>query len=114
MVKQSRADGLVYCLGGVLGFCAGMLDIRIADLLLTALFVTFSTMLLGALRPERPWRWIVEVASCVPALHLVAYFFLHQRLDRAHLAESFVGFLTGAAGGYGGALGRKGLSELFK
>ncbi len=107
-------DRAVYSLAVVLGVVAGALDVLIGDLLLTALCVAAFTMLLGALRPQKPWRWTLLVAACVPILHLLAYFFLTQRPDRAHLYESFLGFLTGIAGAYGGALGRKAVQELFR
>ena len=51
----------IYLLGVLLGMVAGCLDVQIGDLLLTALFVLVSTMFLGALRPAKPWRWIVVV-----------------------------------------------------
>ena len=114
VVQPRQGDTRIYLLGAVLGLSVGWLDVKIGDLLLTALFVLASTMLLGALRPARPWRWTIEVASFVPALHLLAYFFMAEKPDRAHIYESFLGFLTGIAGAYGGALGRRGLSELFK
>jgi energy-converting hydrogenase Eha subunit A len=107
-------DSYSYLLGASLGILAGILDVMVGDLLLTALFVIAATMLLGALRPEKPWRWTLEVAAFVPLFHLLAYSFLARRTDRAHLYESFLGFLTGIAGAYGGAMGRKGLNELFK
>ncbi len=107
------SDAPFYLLGAILGLCAGALDVEIGDLLLTALFVAAATMLLGALRPEKPWRWTIEVAAFVPVAHLLAYVFLTQKPDRAHLYESFLGFMTGTAGAYGGALGRRGLNELF-
>jgi uncharacterized membrane protein YfcA len=112
-VPVRTSDVAVYVLGSVLGLCAGWLDVKIGDLLLTALFVLASTMLLGALRPEKPWRWTLEVASFVPILHMFAYLFLAEKPDRAHIYESFLGFLTGIAGAYGGGLGRRGLDELF-
>lgn len=112
-MSVSSSDIAFYLLGAVLGLCAGALDVEIGDLLLTALFVLAATMLLGALRTEKPWRWTIEVAASVPVLHLLAYFFLTQKTDRAHIYESFLGFLTGIAGAYGGALGRRGLNELF-
>ena len=52
-------DTSIYVLGSILGIGAGILDVKVGDLLLTAMFVLASTMLLGALRPERPWRWIL-------------------------------------------------------
>ena len=112
-MSVGASDTAFYLLGAILGLCAGALDVKIGDLLLTALFVAAATMLLGALRPEKPWRWTLEVAAFVPVLHLLAYLFLTQKADRAHIYESFLGFVTGIAGAYGGALGRRGLNELF-
>src|SRR5437764_14256384 len=100
-------DGRIYVLGAILGMCAGILDIKFGDLLLTALFVLASTMLLGVLRPERPWRWTVIVGVFVPLVQLIAYLSLTRKPYRAQIYESFLGFLPGIAGAYGGALGRK-------
>jgi hypothetical protein len=112
--KPGRSDTLNYALGSVLGVCAGILDVKIGDLLLTALFVLASTMLLGALRPERPWRWTITVAVFVPIVQLLAYLFLTEKPYPAQLYESLLGFLTGIAGAYGGSVGRHGLNELLK
>ena len=49
-----KSDRGIYILGAVLGVCAGLLDVKVGDLLLTALFVLMATMLLGALRPLGP------------------------------------------------------------
>jgi hypothetical protein len=108
------SDCGIYILGGVLGVCAGILDVKFGDLLLTALFVLISTMLLGAVRPQRPWRWTLLVAAFVPLLQLVAYGVLAEKPYRAQIYESFLGFLTGIAGAYGGATARRGLQELWK
>ena len=114
MSLRASRDGRIYVLGAILGMCAGILDIKIGDLLLTALFVLASTMLLGALRPERPWRWIVVVAIFVPIVELLAYLFLTQKPYRAQMYESFLGFLTGIAGAYGGSLGRRAIERIFE
>ena len=111
---MKKSDTAIYVLGILLGISAGILDLELGDLLLTALFVLCATMLLGALRPERPWRWTILVAAFVPVLHLLAYVFLAQEPDRAHIYESLLGFVTGVAGSYGGAFGRRGVTELFK
>jgi len=107
-------DTLNYALGSVLGICAGILDVKIGDLLLTALFVLASTMLLGALRPERPWRWTITVAVFVPIVQLLAYLFLTEKPYAAQIYESLLGFLTGIAGAYGGSVGRRGLNEILR
>jgi hypothetical protein len=110
---MNKSDTFVYVLGALLGISGGFLDVKFGDLLLTALFVLASTMLLGTLRPEKPWRWTLVVATLVPIVQLLAYLFLSQKPYRAQVYESFLGFLTGIAGAYGGSLGRKGLNELF-
>lgn len=110
----SRGDGWVYLWGMGLGVCAGVLDVMVGDLLLTALLVLGSTMMLGAVRPWRPWRWTITVAVFVPLVHLAAYFFLAEKPYRAQIYESFLGFLTGIAGAYGGAVGRRVVGELFE
>ena len=104
----------IYILGAVLGICAGILDVKFGDLLLTALFVLAATMLLGALRPERPWRWTLLVAAFVPAVQVLAYLLLTEKPYRAQIYESFLGFLTGIAGAYGGSIARRGWGELFR
>ncbi len=87
---------------------------ELGDLLLTALFVLAATMLLGALRPQRPWRWTLLVAAFVPLVQLAAYVALTEKPYRAQIYESFLGFLTGVAGAYGGATARRGWRELWK
>jgi len=109
-----RSDTPNYILGSFLGVCAGILDVKIGDLLLTALFVLASTMLLGALRPERPWRWTITVALFVPIMQLLAYLFLTEKPYAAQIYESCLGFLPGIAGAYGGSAGRRGLNEILR
>jgi hypothetical protein len=109
-----RRDSTIYLLGSALGIGAGCLDAKVGDLLLTALLVLASTMLLGWLRPEKPWRWIVAVGMWVPIVMLLAHAFLAEKPYPAQIYESFLGFLTGTAGAYGGALGRKAMGEIFQ
>jgi hypothetical protein len=110
----AKSDFPIYLLGAVFGIGAGILDVKIGDLLLTALVVMMSTMLLGVLRPERPWRWIVTVGVFIPAIQLLAYVFLTEKPYAAQIYESFLGFLTGCAGAYGGSVMRRTLGELFR
>ena len=111
---ERKNDRRIYALGALLGLIAGFLDVKFSDLLLTALFVLAATMLLGALRPQRPWRWTLLVAVFVPAVQCIAYFLLTEKPYRAQIYESFLGFLTGIAGAYSGAVGRRVVGELFK
>jgi hypothetical protein len=110
---EVSSDRGIYILGSVLGIVAGLLDVKVGDLLLTALFVLMATMLLGALRPQRPWRWTLTVAVFVPLVQLIAYAVLTEKPYRAQIYESLLGFLTGIAGAYGGATARRGLGELW-
>jgi hypothetical protein len=109
----SKNDRGIYALAVMLGLIAGVVDVKFGDLLLTALFVLASTMLLGALRPQRPWRWTLLVAVFVPLIQGMAYLLLTKKPDRAQIYESFLGFLTGMAGAYAGSAGRSGLKELW-
>jgi hypothetical protein len=115
MLSQSGniQDGSIYSLGVLLGLVAGSLDLEFGDLLLTAVFVLASTMLLGVLRPQRPWRWTALVAVFVPVVQWSAYLLLSKKPPRTQIYESLLGFLTGIAGAYGGAMVRRGLGELL-
>jgi hypothetical protein len=110
----AESDGWIYVLGAGLGIAAGALDVKVGDLLATALFVLASTMLLALLRPERPWRWILIVGVFVPLVQLLAYILLTEKPYRAQIYESCLGFLTGIAGAYGGSVARKGWNELHR
>jgi len=109
-----KSDIPIYFLAVLLGICSGFLEIKLGDLLATALFVMFSTMVLGFMRPKNAWRWIVVVAVFVPVIRIAAYVILKQKPYRAQIWESALGFLTGIAGAYGGVLARKGVDELFR
>jgi hypothetical protein len=112
--KHPKSDNAIYMLGVVLGIGAGILDVKAGDLLLTALFVLCSTMLLGALRPSKPWRWTLLVGVFVPIVQALAFLFLAVKPYPAQVWESFLGFLTGIAGAYGGSVGRRGLDEILR
>jgi hypothetical protein len=105
-------DGWVYALAPALGIAAGWLQIKFGDLLLTALVVMGFTMLLGILRPQRPWRWMLLVAAFVLLLQGAAYFFLTERSSREQILESTLGFLTGTVGAYAGSMFRRALHVL--
>jgi hypothetical protein len=114
ILAMQRSDILIYLFAVLLGLSAGLLEVTVGDLLATALFVLISTMVLGFMRPRRPWRWIVVVGAFVPLMRLAAYLVMTQKPYRAQIWESALGFVTGIAGSYGGALARKGVDELFR
>jgi len=47
-------------------------------------------------------------------MRLAAYLIMNQRPYRAQIWESGLGFVTGIAGSYAGALARLGVDELFR
>lgn len=111
--KESRGDGFYYLLAVMFGTLAGWLDIKVGDLLLTAIVVLMANMLLGILRPRKPWRWVVLVGVFVPIIEWLAYYFLSQKPERAQIYESFLAFVPGIAGAFGGAAGRNVVDNLF-
>lgn len=103
---QSNGDGFYYGLAAALGAFAGWVDIKVGDLLLTAMVVLSANMLLGILRPAKPWRWVVIIGVFVPLVDWMAYHFFSQKPDRAQIYESFLAFVPGIAGAFGGSVGR--------
>ena len=111
--RKSGGDRFYYLLAALSGALAGWLDIKVGDLLLTAMAVLAANMLLGFLSPRRPWRWVLLIGVFVPIVDWLAYFFLSQKPERAQIYESFLAFVPGIAGAYGGAVGRNVLNNLF-
>jgi zinc transporter ZupT len=111
--EKSSGDRFYYLLAAMLGAFAGWLDIKVGDLLLTAMVVLAANILLGILSPRRPWRWVVLVGVFVPVVEWLAYFFLSEKPERAQIYESFLAFLPGIAGAYGGSIGRGVVDNLF-
>lgn len=109
MAEPTNEGRWVYLLAPFLGVTAGYIQIKFGDLMLTALVVMAFTMLLGILRPQRPWRWMLLVATAVLLLQGAAYFFLTERSSREQIFESMLGFLTGTVGAYAGSLFRRAL-----
>jgi hypothetical protein len=103
-----------YLLAILLGLGTGFVEIRLNDLLVTALLVLVSTLVLGFVRTERPWRWTVVVGACVPLVRLWSYVALGEHAYRAQMWESGLAFLTGIAGAYCGYFSRKAITELFR
>lgn len=111
--KEPGGDGFYYLLGAVSGVLAGWLDIKVGDLLLTAMVVLAANMLLGFASPRKPWRWVVVVGVFVPVVEWLGYFYLSEKPARAQIYESFLAFVPGIAGAFGGAMGRGVVDNLF-
>ena len=101
---RGRPDTGFYVFAAFAGVFAGWIDIRVGDLLFTALLVLAPCMMLGLMRPQRAWRWAVVVGICVPVVELLGYLVLTQKPYRAQIYESFLAFLPGIVGSYGGAM----------
>ena len=101
---RGRPDTGFYVFAAFAGVFAGWIDIKVGDLLFTALLVLAPCMMLGLMRPQRAWRWAVVVGICVPVVELIGYLLLAQKPYRAQIYESFLAFLPGIVGSYGGAM----------
>jgi ABC-type multidrug transport system permease subunit len=101
-----------YVLAALCGMGAGWADVAVNDLLFTALIVLSAGILLGMLRPNSPWRWVVTVGVFIPLTELVAYLVLTVKPTRAQVFGSYLAFLPGIAGAYGGAILRRVMNNL--
>jgi ABC-type multidrug transport system permease subunit len=106
------SDAWFYLLAALCGVGAGWADVALNDLLFTALLVLASCMLLGLLRPRWPWRWVVVVGVLIPLTEFAAYLVLTVKPTRAQVFGSFLAFLPGIAGSYGGSLMRAVIDNL--
>lgn len=113
-ISDAQIDVVIYGLAILLGIAAGIINVNLGDVLVTTLFVLISTLALGFMRPRRAWRWILIVGVFVPLLQLITYLWLGWKPYRAQIWESGLGFLTGTAGCYCGALARLGVDELVR
>jgi len=100
-------DAPFYVLAALCGVATGWADVMINDLLFTALLVVSACLLLGLLRPRWPWRWVLTVGLFVPLSELAAYLVLTVKPSHAQVYGSFLAFLPGIAGAYGGSVMRK-------
>ena len=104
--SSTGGDAWFYLLAALCGIGTGWADVAIDDLLFTALLVLAACMLLGLLRPRWPWRWVVVVGMFIPLTELAAYVIQTVKPTRAQVYGSFLAFLPGIAGAYGGSLMR--------
>src|ERR1700739_933577 len=105
-------DARFYLLAALCGIGAGWADVAVDDLLFTALLGVLACMLLGMLRPRWPWRWVLMVGVFIPLTELSAYQVLTVKPTRAQIYGSFLAFLPGVAGAYGGSLIRTVIDNL--
>ena len=107
-------DAWLYLLAALCGVGTGVADVLADDLLFTALLVLASCMLLGLLRRRAPWRWVTVVGICIPLTELAAYLVRTVKPTRAQIYGSFLAFLPGIAGAYGGSVMRGAIDNLWR
>lgn len=112
-MSTPRSDGASYFLSVVLALASGWLQIKVHDLLFTALLVVASAMVLGAMRPQSPWRWAILFPFVVPLAQLLARVVLVEKPTRAEVYESLLLLLPGIAGAYGGSVLRQTLQRVW-
>jgi hypothetical protein len=108
-----RADWPFVLVALGFGTLIGYVQLRWGELAISALLVAMVTMILGAMRPRRPWLWALLVALCVPAAQLFAYLG-REHFTRGAIFGSFALLAPAFVCAYGGAVGRKLVGELFK
>jgi hypothetical protein len=104
----------VYVLAVLLGAATGYVNVRVEDLMLTAVMVTAFAMFRALLRPQHPWRWAVVVSAMIPIGEVAAFKMTGQKLNRAGISEAILAVLPANAGAYGGAALRTVIRELWK
>ena len=112
MTTHGNHDGWVYGLAALCGIGAGWADVAINDLLFTALLVLSACIVLGLMRPRWPWRWVLVVGVCIPLTEVAAYVILTVKPTRAQVYGSYLAFLPGIAGAYGGSIVRRVVDNL--
>jgi len=104
----------MFLLSAAFGLGSGMIEVKVGDLLLTALVVLTFAMILGGLSWSRLWRWALVLAIFIPTARIFAATVLHRVTQRAEIYESFLAVLPAVVGVYGGFLIRQVTSTLFK
>lgn len=112
MTTSARHDAFFYLLAALCGIGTGVTDVMVNDLLFTALLVLASCMMLGLLRRRWPWRWVLVVGIFVPLTEFAAYMIQTVKPTRAQIYGSFLAFLPGIAGAYGGSIMRRVFDDL--
>jgi hypothetical protein len=79
----------------------------IPDPTVSALPACAAAMLLGAMRPEKPWRWGLLLAALLPISDLYARL-THEFVQSGRVEGSIIiGLASGFVGGYGGSAMRR-------
>jgi len=112
--QSTASDTPYYVVGLLSGAGVGYVDVRVEDLLLTAVLIACACMFLGFMRAQRAWRWVVLVPLFIPLGQVLAYKVAGQRLTRMDLSETFVALIPAIAGAACGAVARNAIRRLWQ
>lgn len=108
-----RTSPFIYALAVLFGLFSGWVNEKVDDVLLTALCVLFFSMLLGAWKKQKPWRWLLLVWLGVPLVLAYYEFALHWTHTRGHVWSAFLQVLAASAGANGGHYMRDMIDHVF-
>ena len=114
-INRSDPDtgAIAYIVALLLGLFAGWVNEMVRDPLLTALCVVVFSMLMGAWRKRRPWRWMLIVWAGVPLTLAYYHFVAHTPHNRGQIYAVFLQLLAGSAGAHGGYFMRQMIDHVF-
>ncbi|HZL68712.1 MAG TPA: hypothetical protein VFC29_15435 [Candidatus Limnocylindrales bacterium] len=112
--SASRTSFVVYAIAILLGLFSGWVNEKVDDALLTALCVLAFTMMLGAWKSPRPWRWVLLVWVGVPIVLAYYHFIVKWPHDRGQVYGAFLQLLAASAGGFGGHFMRQMIGHVFQ
>ena len=93
---------------------SGWVNQTVDDALLTALCMLGFAMLLGAWKPQQPWRWVLLVWVGVPLVMAYYAFIVKWPHDRGQVYGAFLQILSASAGGFGGHFMRQMIDNVFR
>ena len=109
-----RANPLIYLFAFAAGLFSGWVNQVVDDALLTALCMVGFAMLLGAWKPDRPWRWVLLVWIGVPLVLGYYQFVVKWPHQRGEVYGAFLQVLAASAGGFGGHFMRRMIDNVFR
>ncbi|HVP56153.1 MAG TPA: hypothetical protein VMU45_14280 [Candidatus Eisenbacteria bacterium] len=109
----ARTNPLIYMFAGACGVFSGWVNQVVDDALLTALCMVGFAMLMGAWKPQRPWRWVLLVWVGVPVVLAYYHFIVKWPHDRGQVYGAFLQALAASAGGFGGHFMRNMIEHVF-
>lgn len=108
-----RTSPFVYLIAIAFGFFSGWVNQKVADPLLTSLCVVSFSMIMGAWKKERPWRWLLLVWIPVPLVLAWYQFVVGWPHTRGQIYGALLQVLAASAGAHGGHFMREMIDNVF-